>query len=199
MLSINDDTVATYNTAITNQSNLLHRIRENIISPIAIGGSKTGKDKKTTEKEDNMGILKLAWEIHDTEENDFDKDYGELIVDALCDIICRYAKAPYNAEHIEKKIEGSESYGNYVHIRNHIATKFMEAFFNSVYDGKKKKRVKKDEEANKGGTFGRGYKELEDNFETEKAPVSSLDLSEFDCQDKSVNWAKTELIRYIEQ
>lgn len=199
MLSRNDDTVATYNTAITNQSNLLHRIRENIISPIAIGGSKTGKDKKTTEKEDNMGILKLAWEIHDTEENDFDKDYGELIVDALCDIIRRYAKAPYNAEHIEKKIEGSESYGNYVHIRNHMATKFMEAFFNSVYDGKKKKRVKKDEEANKGGAFGRGYKELEDNFETEKAPVSSLDLSEFDCQDKSVNWAKTELIRYIEQ
>lgn len=206
-LSRNDDTVASYNTAITMQSSLLHCIRDNILSLIPINGTKTGKDKKKQEKEDAIGILRLAWEVHVTEENDFDKDYGELLVDALCDIIHRYAKAPYNADKIANKEEGSEAYENYIHVRDHIAKKFMEAYFDSVYGEKKKKTSKKkddqkpaeEKEESKGGMFGRGYDELEDNFDVEQGVVSSLDLGAFNGQDKGINWAKDELARYIEQ
>ncbi len=204
-LSRNDDTVAGYNTAITMQSSLLHSIRENILSLISVNGTKTGKDKKKQEKEAALGILNLAWEIHDTEEKDFDKDYGELLIEALCGIIKRYAKAPYNAEKIENKEEGSDAYANYLHVRNHVAKKFAEAYFESVYGDTKKKTSKKEEtkpeekSESKGGMFGRGFEELEDNFDTEKGVVTSLDLSDFECQDKGINWAKNELARYIEK
>ena len=45
----------------------------------------------------------LLLQGQNAEESEIDKDYGELIVEMLCETIKEYAKAPYNAKQIEKK------------------------------------------------------------------------------------------------
>lgn len=202
--SRSDNSVQTYDAATT-MSKLLKRIRENIISPILVSGTKSGKDKKSLAKEKNMGAFGLAWEVHSTEENDFDKDHGELIIEAVCDIIKRYAKEPYNKEEIENKKEGSDSYSNYVYVRNHIATKFMEAYYDSLY-GEKKQKNGANASATATTTKAKGKQKNDDTSEglsdtfvqNTVNKETSLDLSEFDGQNKGLEWVKATLARYIE-
>lgn len=197
--------VSTYKTQIAQQSGILGWIKEDIIRPITVIGSRNGK-AKTTRRLPAIGILELAYNLHISEENELDKDYGELLIDVLCDIFRRYAKAPYNADHIAQKAQGTESYANYIDIRNHIAKDFLKhlvggtACETAVSNEAVEISAESDERATVGnGIFGRGIEEPTDIPVSAVAGEVSIDLSDIASSEKHVVWAKNELTRYIDQ
>jgi hypothetical protein len=153
-LSKYTDTVGGYKSAINNYARILNQMKRNIFRDL---------DSKKTSKKEANSILTFAWKLHLAEENELDKDYAELLVQTLCQVIKKYAKAPYNRDDIENRAEGTASYRNYVDVGNHIVSTFLEDFASSV--GKKLK-VEQDteavEERRRKNSFGRDDSDLSD-------------------------------------
>lgn len=135
-LSKYSDTVGGYKTAINNYARILNQMKRNVFQDMDQAKKTTKKTtKKATkkaEKKELNSILTFAWKLHLAEENELDKDYAELLVQTLCQIIKKYAKAPYNREDIENRNAGSSSYRNYLDVARHIASAFLEDFAASV-------------------------------------------------------------------
>ncbi len=129
-LSKYSDSIGQYKTGITTQARILNQMKRNIIRALDVVGSGNGRTKQKKSK-DAINIIELAWKLHRSEENEIDKDYGELLINVVCQTIKRYARAPYNIRQIEKKAEGSESYINYKNVRDHIAKSFLKVFAES--------------------------------------------------------------------
>ena len=121
------ETVGGYKTGITNYATLLRQMKRNIFRAVELRASRNGRAKKVQTK-DNISILELAWLLHVSEESEIDKNYGELVIEVLCDTIKEYAKAPYNARKIEMQDTSSEAYTNYLDVCSHIAQSFINVF-----------------------------------------------------------------------
>ena len=132
--------ISVYKGQVTKQSELFKCLRFDTIRRIKVAGSTSGKEK-TVKSVEPIGIIELAWKLHCSEESDIDKDYGELVLDALCLVIKKYAVRPFDADIIndKSKNEGTPDYINYVGVRDHIAEKFFNAYIDP-------KNAKKDDD-----------------------------------------------------
>ncbi len=191
-LSKYSDNVGKYKTAITNYGRILNQLKRNIIRAIDVAESGNGKAKKTKKLED-ISILDLAWKLHLSEENEVDKDYAELLVSMLCEIIKKYAKGPYNADDIENKALGSESYINYMDVCEHIATSFMQDFAKSAKTKFKDDGIISEEEAKAKkarNSFGRDDSDLDDgDVGTNVEKAFDFGVSKQYTKLKAYNWA----------
>jgi len=200
-LSKYDATVGGYKAGITNFARILNQLKRKIIRPVEVKGSRSGKAVKTKELEP-ICIFDLAWNLHTSEENDVDKNYAELLVETLCGILKKYSKAPYNAEDIEKKAEGSEAYMNYKDVLNHLVKAFKDEY--AVALSKKRKEelildegedVAAEEEPAKKEYFGRSSEDLVD--EDEDTTGSALRGSAV-LQDRRMKWLNSCISSYFE-
>lgn len=179
-LSKYTDTVGSYKTAINNYARILNQMKRNIFRNL---------DAKKTTKKEADSVLTFAWKLHLAEENEQDKDYAELLVQTLCQIVKKYAKAPYNREDIEDRVEGSMAYENYMDVGSHVISSFLEDFAASV--GKKLK-VEKDpeaaEERRRKNSFGRDDSDLV--FETGNLSVKNADEETLQ-KNASYDWVRS--------
>lgn len=179
-LAIYSETVGGYKAAITNYARILRQMKNNIFRAVELRQSANGREKALKTKE-NISVLELAWLLHSAEESEIDKDYGELIVEMLCETIKEYAKAPYNARQIEKKNKESEAYCNYIEVSNHIADSFLDVFVKTAC---KKKTPKAKSKA----AFGVTNENLTVNQSNISAPVG----------DVRFEWAQAEIRKHIQ-
>lgn len=144
-LNIYSETVQKYKTGITDYAKLLRQMKRNSFRAIKLFNSASGKARELKSK-DNISILELARLVHTSEETEIDKNYGELIIEVLCDVIKDYAKAPYNAKKISAQDKESEAYTNYLDICQHIAESFLTVYSKAVNAKPSKKSAKGSEE-----------------------------------------------------
>jgi len=178
-LSKYTETVGGYKTAINNYARILNQMKRNVFRDM---------DSKKTSKKEANSILTFAWKLHLAEENELDKDYAELLVQTLCQVIKKYAKAPYNRDDIENRAEGTASYRNYVDVGNHIVSTFLEDFAASV--GKKLNAQETAEEAEarrRKNSFGRDDSDLSD--ETGNLSIKGGNEDAL-LQNKSYEWVR---------
>lgn len=184
------ENIGKYKTGITNYGKILNQMKRNIIRAIELRPSGNGREKILKTKE-SISVLELAWLLHNSEETEVDKDYGELLVKTLCNAIKEYAKAPYNARQIKEQNVESESYKNYMEVADHIAEAFLETFATSDSVTKKKStkagKSKKAAPAKKKKAFGVDESDISDTESTVNAKTS----------DGSFEWAEAEIRRYI--
>lgn len=190
-LSKYGSTVGGYKSGITNYARILNQLKKKIIRPIELVGAKNGKAKKEKTLE-AMCIFDLAWNLHVSEENKMDKDYAELLIETLCGILKKYCKAPFNAEDIARKAEGSEAYINYKDVLEHVVNSFKEEYAAALSKKRKEELILDDEdetmpeeeEASK-ASFGRSTDDLVDE---DVAPVRRAVKGESVLRDKRMQW-----------
>ena len=111
----------------------------------------------------------------------------------LCEIIKKYAKGPYNADDIENKALGSESYINYMDVCEHIATSFMQDFAKSAKAKFKDDGIISEEEAKAKkarNSFGRDDSDLDDgDVGTNVEKAFDFGVSKQYTKLKAYNWA----------
>lgn len=183
------ENIGKYKTGVTNYGRILNQMKRNIIRAIELRPSGNGKNKVLKEKE-SISVLELAWLLHNSEEAEVDKDYGELLVAALCNVIKEYAKAPYNARQIKEQNVKSESYTNFLDVSDHIAESFLETLETSSRVQKKaatKSKSKKAAPAKKKQAFGVDNTDLTD---TDSATGTN-------SSDNVVGWASIEVRKHI--
>jgi len=130
------DDIGAYEAYLTRTSKVLGTLRNNAISTVEVTTSLTSKKtakKKTVDKKPSVSIVNLAVKIHNTEEKEVDNDYGDLLLQVLCDIIEKYAAAPFG-----KATETMDSGANqdYDHVVNHILKQFESKFEGETKDEK---------------------------------------------------------------
>ncbi len=200
-LSDNSETVGGYKKTITDKAQILNRLKSKLIRAIEVIGSKNGKEKKL-QKLPDAGLLELAWALHVSEEKEIDKDYGELLVELLCNTINKYSKAPYNADDIENKVLGSEAYNSHIDVRDHIAKAFLESYAEVIESKIKNKSIEGDnvEEETK-SNFGRDdLSELnDDNGSTASKATAKLSFVNGGsvARDKRFVWASSLVEKYL--
>ncbi|MBR6593587.1 MAG: hypothetical protein IKK83_00175 [Clostridia bacterium] len=119
------DSVGEYKARVSNYSKVLKMFLGRVIGHKPLTSTTGGKVEKNPLSE-NIGVLELAYKLHKSEEKETDKDYGELVVAVLCDIIKKYSKAPFNADDIASKDKGKASYLGYLDVYSHILERFLE-------------------------------------------------------------------------
>lgn len=196
-LSKYGENVGKYKAAITNYGRILNQLKRNIIRPIAVTSAGNGRTKKVKELE-KISILDLAWKLHLSEENEVDKDYAELLVNVLYATIRKYSASPYNADDIQNKDKGSESYINYQDVCKHIANGFMTDFAKAIG-----KRLKTEalvatpsdvtesysQSATLKNAFGRDDSDLSENEQVKVDTAEDYGVSKVIANDKSFAWA----------
>ena len=199
-LSKYGSTVGGYKSGITNYARILNQFKRKIIRPIEVTGSKNGKAKKVKEL-NPMCIFDLAWNLHTSEENDVDKDYAELLIETLCDILKKYSKAPYNADDIAQKAEGSEAYMNYKDVLEHVVQSFKDEYAKALSKKRREELILDDEdmaeteeETAKKESFGRNNDDLVDD---EVSSGSRVVKGEAVLRDKRMQWVNACISEYL--
>lgn len=125
------DDIGAYEAYLTRTSKVLGTLRKNAISTVevttALTTKKTKKTAKTakTDKNPSVSVVNLAAKIHNTEEKEIDNDYGELLLQVLCDIVTRYAVAPFGKA---ADLDDGDAKNQYEHVMNHILKQFADKF-----------------------------------------------------------------------
>ncbi len=193
-LSKYSENVGEYKTGITNYAAILNQFKRNILRNIEIDSAKNGKAKAAPKKKDPMNLIEFAYNVHTSEETEHDKDYGELLIETLCNIIHRYAAAPYNADAIAHKDTGNEAYRCYQDVYTHIANKFMEEYVATL---SKQMKAEAKEEPKK-NNFGRSTEDLDEDPITDNgAKVFDFEASEAVQKDKRFVWASALFNKYF--
>lgn len=177
------DTLGGYKNGIYNYARILNQMKRNILRDI---------DKNTTAKSEQNSILTFAWKLHLAEENELDKDYAELLVQTLCQVIKKYAKAPYNQEDIEMKDKGSTSYQNYLEVGRHISASFLEDFAKVVGKqiGLKEETAEEADARRRKNSFGRDDSDLSDEVSGLTVKSASGANEEAILKNKSYDWVR---------
>ncbi|MBQ9975785.1 MAG: hypothetical protein IJP16_04675 [Clostridia bacterium] len=199
MIEAGGDTVGGYKRAITRKSKFFHWMKVNMLRPIDIMGSKNTR-AKAIQEEEPISLLELAYQLHVREEmlGESDRNYAELIIDVLCEVIDLYAAAPFNADDIKEQREHSVGYTNYLDVEQHIASQFLSEYAKSVL---KKSAIKTKvnteepaEEAQEVTKKRRGWDapieelvEEDESLNTKKLTIDGI--SETDLENKRIRWA----------
>ncbi len=154
------ETIKAYESNVSGHSALFGQMWRNILRASKVNRRKDGslvdvstmtddQRKKYEEKREKLkiSVLDLAYRIHMSEETEIDRDYGELIVEMLCEMIKKYAKRPFNAKDIEKENKSSVAYADYLHVLNHFAGKFLTEYAKKL-DPSMKDTLKKEKKKN---------------------------------------------------
>lgn len=198
-LSKYSDTLGGYKNGIFNYAHILNQMKRNAFRDFDKKPEEKKTTKKTTKKktakkapkkEETNSILAFAWKLHLAEENEIDKDYAELLVQALCETIKKYAKAPYNQDDIKNRDKGSKSYQNYLEIGRHVSEAFLDDFAQSV--GKQlglKKETQEEKEARlRRNSFGRSDADLTDEVGNVKLKSAEGANEEAILKNQSFDW-----------
>jgi hypothetical protein len=196
------DSVSGYKQAVTTQADILRQLRFRAIRAVEVLTARDGKVHNKKE-EDDASIISLAWDLHVSEEREVDKDYGELIIDMLCEIIKRYAQAPFKSQDIRNKKQGSESYIRYVETCEHIASKFLYAYAEDIAKklGKEISEAAETEapetvEETKKVSKARETADLTDG-ESVAASIKNITNSKEVEEDKRFAWAKKAFYKFL--
>jgi hypothetical protein len=190
-LSKYSDTLGGYKNGIHNYARILNQMKRNILrdADVTKKPNETGKKAK---KDELNSILTFAWKLHLAEENEIDKDYAELLVQTLCEIIKKYAKAPYNCEDIEQKDMGSESYQNYLEVGRHVSASFLEDFAESIGKklGLKEETAEEADARRRKNSFGRDDSDLTDESGKVEVKAAAGANEEAILKNKSYDWVR---------
>jgi len=190
-LSKYDGTQEQYKRSITEYADILNQMRRNIFRNLDEKKDSEKPAKKTAKKSAKKAelavdteaaakvlnnIISFAWNLHMAEENELDKNYAELLVECLCEIIKKYASAPYNKEAIENRDLTTVAYKNYLEVAKHVANTFVDDYGMVLCA---ERNIEKESEADKKerlskGSFGRSTGDLSDEgdgLETISNPI----------------------------
>lgn len=197
-LSKYSETLGGYKNGINSYARILNQMKRNAFRDLdapkkTTKSTKDTDSKKTTKKKETKelnSILTFAWKLHLAEENELDKDYAELLVQTLCEVIKKYAMAPYNREAIEKQDKGSDSYRNYLEIGQHISASFLEDFAESVGRkiGLREETAEEADERRRRTSFGRDDSDLSDEAGTLDVKAAKGANEEAILKNKSYEW-----------
>ncbi len=196
-LSKYSDTLGGYKNGINNYGRILNQMKRNIFrnldAPKKTEEPKKAAAKKSTKKETGKelnSILTFAWKLHLAEENELDKDYAELLVQTLCEVIKKYAMAPYNREDIENRDKGSDSYRNYLEVGRHVSASFLQDFAESVGKkiGLREETAEEADARRRRNSFGRDDSDLSDETVNLDVKAASGANEEAILKNKSYEW-----------